>query len=804
MADETKAMKYDAFISYRHCELDQFVAINLHRKLEKFKLPKSALGLLKEGVNGKIERVFRDEDELPLATNLSDPIELALTNSDYLIVICTPRLKLSSWCQKEIETFIQLHGRDKILLVLAEGEPADSFPEIMTYEEVETIDADGNKVLTRKPLEPLAADVRGKNNKERLKAMDNAVIKLVAAMKGLNYDDIKQRHKEQKMKALVRFWSSVSVAIMIFALVCLGMLAKINSQKNVIQDKYASSMANAAENLLEAGRRQDALYAVKTVLPKNGNYNAESYKMLTTAVSPYSVGTSYIPTKTFKAQAYVLDYIVSDNGTFIALCDTNNNVTIYNTDTSEILAEFEMSFINDGLPYCNFDNESGFVYRSEEGMKYFNLQTKEEFVICDDNGYVLAGEESDVLIVFANGVIYGFRDGVNIYETNLDELGVETGDYYDYDYGYSSDGKLLSVAMRGYDVKSLIFVVETENGNVRSALKYRVDGNLCVAANEDYIYLISMGLDSNASKLYIIDTDTADIYGSIDVPMGFVKDIKFVNDDVFLIASYSGMIIDSENFETLAHADQCSLVISGFVKGDTAYLVDYSGNVFELSEDYAYGMDVTLMMFDINTQNDVEKVMCAGDKLFYQFYDTNYITLYEDNPDMAAVEIPEGEFGHKEDFESLDLTDEEIEKIVTDVKLQNIYAALYSSDKRYVLVTMLDGSIRIYDAKKHKHIKTLYSVNNYLVDSFAHLKEDNIYVVNVYPYSYVLNENLEIISRLDYVEGYEDHSFVILDNTGKYYKVPYVPYKEMLKKADELLKDYEPDEEMIERYGMTE
>ena len=34
-------MKYDAFISYRHCELDQFVAVTLHKELEAFRLPKS-------------------------------------------------------------------------------------------------------------------------------------------------------------------------------------------------------------------------------------------------------------------------------------------------------------------------------------------------------------------------------------------------------------------------------------------------------------------------------------------------------------------------------------------------------------------------------------------------------------------------------------------------------------------------------------------------------------------------------------------------------------------------------------------
>ena len=108
-----KNFKYDAFISYRHCELDKYVAENLHRILESYDLPKN----IKEKLNitGKpIKRVFRDQEELPLSSNLEDPIIEALKESKYLIVICSPRLKESMWCKKEIETFKKLRGRKNI------------------------------------------------------------------------------------------------------------------------------------------------------------------------------------------------------------------------------------------------------------------------------------------------------------------------------------------------------------------------------------------------------------------------------------------------------------------------------------------------------------------------------------------------------------------------------------------------------------------------------------------------------------------------------------------------------------------
>ena len=47
--EELKNIHYDAFISYRHCESDSFVAEKIHRKLESFKLPKSVLPKVKNG-----------------------------------------------------------------------------------------------------------------------------------------------------------------------------------------------------------------------------------------------------------------------------------------------------------------------------------------------------------------------------------------------------------------------------------------------------------------------------------------------------------------------------------------------------------------------------------------------------------------------------------------------------------------------------------------------------------------------------------------------------------------------------------
>ena len=150
--DNTKEFHYDAFISYRHVDPDRFVAEQLHKELENFKLPKNIEAQLKKNnpdAKTKINRVFRDEEELPLSSSLEDQIVEALKNTDYLIVICSPRLKESQWCRKEIETFISMHGVDRVLAVLVEGEPGDAFPNELLTREKEITDKNGKKTTIK-------------------------------------------------------------------------------------------------------------------------------------------------------------------------------------------------------------------------------------------------------------------------------------------------------------------------------------------------------------------------------------------------------------------------------------------------------------------------------------------------------------------------------------------------------------------------------------------------------------------------------------------------------------------------------
>ena len=107
---------YNAFISYRHHPEDMKVAEQIQRQLERYRVPRV---IRKQGK--RIGRIFRDKEELPITSNLSDDIYEALRNSDYLIVICSTHTRESTLVQREIETFLRFHDYSQVLTVLVNG-----------------------------------------------------------------------------------------------------------------------------------------------------------------------------------------------------------------------------------------------------------------------------------------------------------------------------------------------------------------------------------------------------------------------------------------------------------------------------------------------------------------------------------------------------------------------------------------------------------------------------------------------------------------------------------------------------------
>ncbi|MFN9927088.1 MAG: toll/interleukin-1 receptor domain-containing protein, partial [Phenylobacterium sp.] len=117
------ASVFRAFISYSH--RDKAWAQKLHRQFEGYRIPAKLVG--RKTVVGETPRrlrpVFRDREELPASGDLSAELSAALRNSMFLVVICSPASARSRWVNEEIRQFKQVHGDNRVLAVVVDGEP---------------------------------------------------------------------------------------------------------------------------------------------------------------------------------------------------------------------------------------------------------------------------------------------------------------------------------------------------------------------------------------------------------------------------------------------------------------------------------------------------------------------------------------------------------------------------------------------------------------------------------------------------------------------------------------------------------
>lgn len=272
---------YDAFISYRHLPLDMAVASKLQELLESYKPPKNVQGLEFK----RIERIFRDQSELPTSGDLGNDIREALKSSRYLIVVCSEHTKESKWCMKEIRLFKEYHkGRtNNILTLLVSGEPEDVFPEPLLSETHVKISDDGETVEYEEAIEPLCGDVRAETINKSLKLLKTEFLRVAAPLFGCSFDTLYQRHLRRQRKRNITMVSS-----------SLSLLAAILITVSVFAYRTWISENEFKKALAENYMRQGSEYAVNNSPQEALMYFYEAMSISPDDVSSASVGAALL------------------------------------------------------------------------------------------------------------------------------------------------------------------------------------------------------------------------------------------------------------------------------------------------------------------------------------------------------------------------------------------------------------------------------------------------------------------------------------------------------------------------------
>lgn len=177
----TTAGSYIAFISYSHA--DEKVAGWLHRKLETYRIPGGVAP--KVGVKSvfgrRMGKVFRDRAEFAAGGELIKEIQAALSQSDHLIVLCSPKAAASKYVDAEIEYFASLGKAGRIIPVIVEGDPPTCFPAAL-----------------RSGPERLGADLRADKD-----GRDAGSLKILAGLLAVGQDDLFKRERRRQRNNLL-------------------------------------------------------------------------------------------------------------------------------------------------------------------------------------------------------------------------------------------------------------------------------------------------------------------------------------------------------------------------------------------------------------------------------------------------------------------------------------------------------------------------------------------------------------------------------------------------------------------------
>ncbi|MBQ7775865.1 MAG: TIR domain-containing protein [Lachnospiraceae bacterium] len=828
-----KQFKYDAFISYRHTELDKFVAENLHKQLEAFSLPRS-VAKRRKGQKTKIERVFRDKEELPLTSNLEDPILQALHSSEWLIVICSPRLRESLWCKKEIETFVALRGRERVLAVLIEGEPAESFPDELLYKLETVTHPDGTVEEVKIPVEPLAADVRGETPKEMLKAMKTEVIRILAAMFQVSFDDLRQRHRERKMRRIMTASLIGGAACLLFGIYSTVTAIRINNQKEQIEAqstqilqqsqeiekqsaeilkqnaeilkqnqelavKQARSLAERSYGYLEEGNRTGAIEtAVEALTVSEGiamPYTPEAQLVLAESLRAYDTGNTYRAEYQYETAGkieYVKDSQDSDT---LAIYDDTHTLTLFDLEKREVIDVFDESEYDYWGSNGNiFLGEDKFAYIDpEDAVCIYDLKEKAVVARLEPGAAnsLTTDAEGKYLVVQKRYDIYVVYD----VET-LQELGrtpeQKTNVFLEGPF-ISTEGIMANVypmdeqeenyVLKFTDVNTMellsdyaLGVKEPQEIQIREGVAYIISGEYDVGYTTCKAYISAISIE-NGALLWEHALQGVQWPKKIVLPMneGATDLIGITNAGVSLINMQSGEISFTEGLNSTV------LKVRVYPKQNSFLLFCQGGEMIVADKEYGGCIDLSYNFQCKTTINDAILPSAHGITVFGR--NDNKITLYtmKTGPDVTpiqeTIEYPQDQFiGGKEACE--------IAQNYGLEKPEFVNYLYYSPDERYCFVQYWNYSLVIYDVEAGEIRNTLE--NAYSTDMCLGTDAGGYTYLLGYDGCYMLNLDMVPVMWIEDVKGVDlEAQKVYLSWYDDFYEAPIYTVEELLQLAKE-------------------
>ena len=250
---------YYAFIS--HSSVDEKMAKWLLRKLEGYHIPVAIQK--KYHAPKRLKPIFLFQADLT-GNKLRAALDGELTESQYLIVVCSPSAAKSDYVNGEVQHFINSGRCDKIIPFIVAGTP---FASLKNNAEEECCPP------ALVALKGTDNELRGVDLRESTKQRGSkqaAVVDIVATMLGVRFDVMWDRYRRHRIRQAILFTLSSLLLVMAFALTW-QMLQPVDVGIRVIEATPSNKELPPCRNIivrmnLENEQKTDSIVAIGNTL----------------------------------------------------------------------------------------------------------------------------------------------------------------------------------------------------------------------------------------------------------------------------------------------------------------------------------------------------------------------------------------------------------------------------------------------------------------------------------------------------------------------------------------------------------
>ncbi|MFH8899125.1 toll/interleukin-1 receptor domain-containing protein [Streptomyces coeruleorubidus] len=390
--------EYDAFISYSHA-WDRTVAKAFQAQAQGFDRPWFKPRSLK---------VFRDETNLGASPQLWPEIEAGLARSRWLVIMASPRAAVSPWVRKEIRWWLTHRSPDTILIAWTDG--------ILVWDTArETFDWSVTDALPREEMgqvfnqQPRWVDLRWLRSSEQVSAADprllECVAEFVAPLTGKSKDELIGDHVRQHRRT-VR-WVRTTIAVLTALAVAAAMASVValrqrDAARAQTRLATARQLAATAQSLSADNLGLASLLAVEAYRRQRTPETLSALQHVATA-SPHLV-------RFVHNDVPVTQLAFSDNGSLVAVGDTEGTVSVWRNDGKSVLRRSRVRgkvtalAFDHGTRMLAVGDEEGSVHRLHLREKHSEraggMPTAVTSVAFDDKGRLAAGALDGAVSLF--------------------------------------------------------------------------------------------------------------------------------------------------------------------------------------------------------------------------------------------------------------------------------------------------------------------------------------------------------------------------------------------------------------------